>query len=262
MTDTHKQMIEDYHNGLGTTKIATKYGFHRSTVQAMLIRNGVELRKTSPHRTYNVHFFSEYTRESCYWAGFILADGYIRSERDAISIKLGIRDDTHLMKFIKCIEYTGEVHYDSDQRYCYVDICGQWFKRDLINRFDITPRKSKTAVISDKIPVELYPDFIRGIIDGDGSITYYKTKNKTNLALSICGTESVLTSIAKFFHDHFSIIMKTDSQLPSIVTHPGMYTISYGMKNSDKILTRLYSYANELLYLDRKRNRWLELRED
>ena len=33
-------------------------------------------------------FFDTYTPESCYWAGFIAADGYIRDDRDATTIHL------------------------------------------------------------------------------------------------------------------------------------------------------------------------------
>lgn len=260
--DTYKSLIADYQNGIGTTALADKYGLHRSTVQSILLRNNIKLRKTSPRNTYNIRFFSTYTPESCYWAGFILADGYLRSNRNLVSIKLMASDSNHLEKFKECIDYSGDIHFSiTKHAYCYIDICGEWFINDLVSNFDITPRKSKTTTLSSKIPIELYPHFIRGIVDGDGSITHYKTKNNTNITLSICGTYDLLLKITEYFRDVKNIKMRTETRLPKIVNHPGMFTVQYGMHNTEKILSILYTDTNKLLYLERKFQKWIDLRK-
>lgn len=256
-------IINDYNNGIGTNTLANKYQLHRTTIQRILKRNNVKLRKTSPHKSYNVHFFSTYTHESCYWAGFILADGYLRITRDMLSIKLAIIDIKHLEKFKKCINYTGEIHTNKEKTYAYIDICGKWFKNDLINNFSITPKKSFTTTFSDKIPREFYASFIRGIMDGDGCISYSKTKTKLGgkiyNQLSFLGTHSLLTSISNIISTEVSIEMKTENKLPKIHQMPGTYRIQYYYHNTNKILTWLYSTKSENTYLDRKFEKWLSL---
>lgn len=76
-----REIVDKYSGGIGTLKLSSTYKIHRSTIQAILIRNGIKLRSTSPYYHYNVNFFSTYTKESCYWGGFVAADGYIRKSR-------------------------------------------------------------------------------------------------------------------------------------------------------------------------------------
>ena len=37
---------------------------------------------------HDIHFFEKYTKESCYWAGFIAADGNISIKEDSVNIHL------------------------------------------------------------------------------------------------------------------------------------------------------------------------------
>ena len=253
-------IIDEYQNGAGTNELAQKYSMHRSTIQRILKRNNILLRKRTPTHKYDVNFFAEYNRDSCYWAGFILADGCIRSDRDSVSIKLSSVDDTHLLKFTRCINYTGKVHYSHDGSYCYVDVCGKWFKHDLKQQFGILPCKTKTTKIYDQIPLTYYPDFIRGIIDGDGSITYYRSANDKKPTLRILGTEMLLKQISEYFRTR-NVTMRTKTEMPAIVKCAGVYSICYSMNNTYKILTDIiYKHHPNCIYLSRKFNTWKSLR--
>lgn len=252
-------IIKDYLDGIGTTKLAKKYSVHRSTIQKILKTNNISLRKTSPHTSYNVKFFSTYTNDSCYWAGFILADGYIRDNRNLVSIKLAKCDELHLCKFKDNIQYTGSVHMNKSQTYSYIDICGSWFKHDLINNFDITPRKSHTATYTNNIPYEFHKSFIRGIFDGDGSITYQRSTHGRRPIMLIYGTESVLTTISLIIQKSLNIHIKNSNGLPKLIKKNGCYSMSYSCKHTINILKWLYSNITEHTYLNRKYHMFNEL---
>ena len=42
------KIIELYNNGFGTTEISKECNIHRATVQRILLRNNIKLRKRSP----------------------------------------------------------------------------------------------------------------------------------------------------------------------------------------------------------------------
>ena len=51
---------------------------------------------------YNRHIFDNINNEEkAYWLGFIVADGYLNSDKHMLRIKLGNKDKQHLIKFIK-----------------------------------------------------------------------------------------------------------------------------------------------------------------
>lgn len=60
-----------------TLEIASITGLHRTTIQRILKSNFIGLRRITPYNKYNFDFFSTFSRESCYWAGFIAADGCV-----------------------------------------------------------------------------------------------------------------------------------------------------------------------------------------
>lgn len=254
------KIINDYNNGIGTNELSLKYKVHRSTIQRILKKNNIKLRKKSPKYSYNIKFFSKYTHESCYWAGFILADGCIKRNRNTISIKLSINDINHLYKFKEIIDYNGNIHINNDSTYAYIDISGEWFKNDLISKFDITPEKTKYITYSSKIPNKYHSSFIRGIFDGDGSVTYYRnTSNKRKLTISILGTYNLLDNISKIFHSEININKRTKNKLPKVSKRTGTYSITYAHVNSNSILNWIYSTKSTNTYLERKYKRWKEI---
>ena len=53
---------------------------------------------------YNRHIFENIdTEEKAYWLGFILADGYLNTDKHMVRIKLGDVDKKHIEKFIAFI---------------------------------------------------------------------------------------------------------------------------------------------------------------
>lgn len=210
------------------------------------------MRKKAPKYLYNTKFFSSYSPESCYWAGFILTDGCIRKKRRTLSIKVANKDKEILYKFKKSISFLGNVREYKD--YSSIDISGNWFVDDLNTNFNIINNKTYTTSFCEKIPIEYYSHYIRGILDGDGCIT------KTSVpSISFVGTKILLNKLSLIFYD-LGIRLKSRNKVPPICKSTEVFgQISYSGKNANKILDWLYTSSIDLIRLDRKYKLYLKL---
>jgi hypothetical protein len=250
-----------YNDGIGTLEIAKKLNIHRTTVQKSLLRNNVKLRKTSPYKNkYNVHYFDEYTEENCYWAGFILADGCIRSDRDALEIHLQEDDKNHLIKFAKAINFTGSLVRDKSSNAYTISVAGKWFPQNLKSNFSITQRKSLTARFPKQVPNKYWKDLIRGYFDGDGCISYVIQSNDRKIpTISFVGTKHVLNVFRKHFYQ-LGIVLKSKNKCAPLIVGESKkcFYIAYSGVNAMKILKYLFSDSDENIRLERKYNRYEE----
>lgn len=108
-------------------------------------------------------------REWWYLAGLVAADGCLsRSRRHVILVA----KDREFLEMIreKC-RITNKVceHLNGRGQLSFgINICGRSYWEDLA-RIGLTPAKSQTLGALD-VPDPMLPDFLRGVIDGDGSI--------------------------------------------------------------------------------------------
>lgn len=248
-----ESIINDYlNNFLSNSELSKKYSLHRCTIQRILKKNGVELRKKTPKLKVKHNFFSVYNEDSCYWAGFILADGYIRTnKRNTLVLKLKKDDYKHLIKFKTTIDYEGDIKIKND--YCVISISSSKIIDDLKNNFEITTKKSLTCYISEKIPQEYLIHFIRGYFDGDGSIT--KTTTDT---INFLGTKKTLEFICEYFFTHHKIKLRSKDK-PKIIKNKNIFLICYSGKTAFSILKLLYD--NSKLFLNRKLNLYIKLKD-
>lgn len=259
--EIEQQICQLYGDGSGTNEIAKLFNLNRSTVQKILIRNNLKLRKTSPYKKkYNVHYFDEYNDENCYWAGFILADGCIRTDRDAVEIHLQEGDKDHLLKFAKAISFTGELVYDKYSHAYSISVAGKWFPEALKKNFGIEGRKSLTTMFPKQVPLKYYNSLIRGIFDGDGSISTHITQYSNIPQMSIVGTLDLVDNIRHIFYD-WGVRLKTKAnEIPPIIqcTTTGMGYVALSGKNANLILKKLYENSTDEVRLLRKYNMFME----
>ena len=144
--------------------------------------------------------------ESCYWAGFIAADGNLRkSQAKEISIMLNIRDTKHLRKLKKYLKYSGKVNvreYKCTGKVCRISITNTKLFEDLVTNFNVTPIKSLTLKPPKNLTKKQSLAFIAGYIDGDGSIhtSLGKRSITRQLVLNILGTKKMLCWIKNVFN--------------------------------------------------------------
>jgi len=204
--DITEELTEEYLNGSSAFELATKYDLQPHQVYYRLEKAGVERRSNKLNsRKYIVNhsFFKNIDCEvKAYWLGFLYADGAVLLNADGsrqVKIDLTRTDFTHLQNFVLDLESTYPVRfleqdtsYKKNTKYARLCISSEEMVQDLIN---LGCGANKTFKLS-KPPIQeqFYRHFIRGYVDGDGSISIHKT-TLDGYRLKICGTHELLSWI-------------------------------------------------------------------
>ena len=169
---------------IGTHTLKRKYHCHiyeQFKKYNLPIRNDKE--KNKKYICNNSYFENIDTQEKAYWLGFIYADGYIgkNNNNGRFGISLSTEDIDHLYKFKESIESSHPINkyrvssgYKIGAEYCRIIICEEKLVNDLIKQGCVY---NKTNILSPpNIDKKLRRHFIRGYMDGDGSIIIHKNK--------------------------------------------------------------------------------------
>jgi hypothetical protein len=253
-----KRNIDKYpHN----KELAKYFNITTKQIKDFLFTHGIRRSYTNKGRViFNENFFGKYNALSCYWAGFIAADGCISTRKNQkdkfLTINLQIKDRIHLKNFIKhingyrlkIIERNSTIN-NKIFKYCSVILYNNKIVSDLKNNFNIIERKTLKLQFPD-IPIKYYLDFIRGYIDGDGCLSLHKDRQSIVLHLSFVGNESFIKRIGEIINKKYSFsIYKND-----------LCCIKYNFHNSIKACQKIYFPINKFC-LDRKRKKYFDLIE-
>jgi len=152
------------------------------------------LRKRNLTYHVNHHYFSRITtREQAYWLGWLWSDGYVRQQGESYRIELELhKNDVNILEQFKvAVETDYPIRFRRDSaRLCVIS--RQMF-RDL-GECGIIPQKSKLAT-QPNIEEIFVADFIRGVFDGDGSIS----RNR-HPQVVIIGTEAFCSWLQSVTH--------------------------------------------------------------
>lgn len=205
--------------------------------------------RNNPRLKVNENYFKKWSHKMAYILGFILADGCIIKPRrlghsDVLKFGVHVRDIDILEKIKK--ELKSDHKVSKLNRAVYLSIVSQTLVNDLKN-LGISYRKSLNEGLSI-LPKVFIPDFLRGIVDGDGGIRIDK-KGYPNL--TICGGEKVMKFIRGHFSRRFDIYSKVSKRTTD---KDGVFLCDIAYRcNSAKVLLK-YLYDGAELYLDRKFN--------
>ena len=246
-------LYERYKNGKTLTKLSKEIGIDQKILSQSFKEHGFKMKSGS--RTYflNEDYFSEIdTSNKAYWLGFIAADGCLtktggHKTENVLVINLNIRDKEHLEKFAREIEYIGPIKIIKEAGFGK----GTTLAKLSLNSIKICNDLKKQGVYPRKSlilkPPQISPDFIkdwiRGYLDGDGSIHV----SEKHSHISFCGTLEVLNFIDNF--------LTVTGEHKKIKRHPEsdknnwQFSIG-GTENSVKVLHKIYDNAE--IYLTRK----------
>lgn len=183
-------ILHEHSEGKSLKEICKVVGFYPDKISKYLKSLGLKPNKYHKTKWVNEHYFDEInSEEKAYILGFFIADGCIREEYDKRSGKTYKRlcfsnsiDDFEIMERIHSVlcpeNKMLNVHNIKDGAKRKKQISIQWTSRimceTLEKKYKIKPQKTKDTNYEfpfDKIDRRYVRDFIRGFIDGDGTIT-------------------------------------------------------------------------------------------
>jgi hypothetical protein len=248
----YKKISQEYLDGAELVSLGTEYSVSQWTLLKRFKELGI--RKTTK-RFLNKKAFANFTCKSCYWAGFIAADGWINRGYHT-SVELSLKDRKHLKKLRIFLKSNAEIKERTRKRFGKIiySVSIQFNSIELVknleSNFNITANKS-LSYQPPKLPPNMIRHFIRGYIDGDGSIGWHKHNNKPRL--NVCsGSKILLEWIFKHFKENIEEIGN-----PSIKKRETseLYTIEFMGHQVTSILNWLYEDSE--VYLDRKYQKFL-----
>ena len=245
--EQEKQICADYDSGLSCVKLAKKWGSNTSSIHKILKIYKVKMRTLSEARNnfigrkLNTSIFSVIdSREKAYWLGTFYADGYISKTNpytNYFGMTIKSSDIEWLNKLQKFLDTNISIRtYMQSHGYKI----GEKYSRLLIGNNEIVSDLEKWGVVEHKtkkicaLPkIQFLDDFIRGYIDGDGSL------RSAYPNFRICGNKEFLEDIALYFGIPYHIIPDKT-----------IYSLAYNVKESEYLEKRLYK--NAPVYLKRK----------
>ena len=242
-----KEIIKSYQKGDSLAKVGKQFNCDPSTVKNILKAYDIQTRNLSQARrnylnyTINENCFANIDNsDSAYWLGVMYSDGFITKTgqyTNYFGITVHEKDSEWLERFKEFLQYNGKVrHYIAKTTYnentpiAKLIIGNNKIVADL-EKLGVV--EHKTFQLSQLPQISYIDDFIRGYIDGDGSL------QKRCAHITIAGTKEFLLSIANYF------------QIPySLYKDKSIYSLQYNAKESHYLERRLYANAN--YYLKRK----------
>ena len=129
-----------------------------------------------------------------------------------------------------------------------------------LSKYSVIPRKSLNTIFPTNINHNMYPHLLRGIIDGDGSIAFYKRKDRPNSytkAVRLCqGNKEFLNNIIQFLHKEINTNIISLYQ-----EKENLWSIAY-RSNEDMLKVYNYLYDNATIYMKRKKDKYDLIIED
>lgn len=206
----------------------------------------------------NVHYFKQWSKDMAYILGLIAADGNVILNPKVLTIVLH-RQDRYMLDLIKeKMELERPISSRKSNCDALTVRCGT-IVDDLIN-LGIIPKKSLTLEWID-VPTQYLKDFIRGYMDGDGSVSYYirKDRNELILEVSMLGTEKFLHGMSVAINREIGLKVMKTSKPKGFINGKEFRNISkikYSGSTACKLLDWLYEDSE--LFLRRKKDKYIE----
>lgn len=238
---TDDEVIERLHaEGLTTTEIAAHFDVSTRAIRQRYEVIGIDVsdRTRTPLYTVNERFFDEWSPEMAYVLGFILTDGCV--SRNTLSISQAVAEPLEAIKRMMTSKHPIRKDVSGGNTIHTLHIGRKSLVQALAKR-GISEKKSLTVELPE-VPDAHFPDFLRGVIDGDG---WVHPK----------GYVVTITSGSKGFAEQLTARLKTVG-FPFRTEHDGSaYRIKLSGKDEIKRLESYLYYDPNAFYIAHKRDR-------
>ena len=203
--------------------------------------------------TVNENYFDILNEEVAYILGYIFADGNIswnpKKGYQALTITASEKDYPHLEMVRKKLSSTKQLIY-SNKTNSY---------RLIINNKRICSKLMKLGVIPKKSLIVKFPaiskkyvrHFIRGVVDGDGTVRYVKRKRSPYFEILISsGSKEFIMKLAESINESIGVSAKLR------MVGRNTFLLQYSCTRGMKLAQWLYKDEDSNLFLHRKFNNY------
>lgn len=239
---THTEVAKKFHISLPSiTKILKEYR----------IKPYTKVQLFSPD--LDEHYFDNIdTEKKAYFLGLIITDGCIhntKGRQPLVALAVQESDKYILEKFKK--EIGSNKNITTDGRGCVgINILSRTMV-DALRKYGVKERKSLHTTFPQNIPKDLYKHFIRGVLDGDGSVSFYARRNRKShiKAIRFCqGNKQFLKDLTECLY------INCGAAMVNIYTEKEtLFSVAY-RKNDSMMKIIQYLYQDATIYLTRKKH--------
>ena len=263
--DEKEKICNLYLGGMSTVNIGKMYGVLNKSISAVLDENNIDRDRRLSTRKYtlNEHYFDEIdTPIKGYIYGFLLSDGSNNPDKQTVSISLQesdvdilerMRQEIGSTKPLEYLDYSNKndfgYHYKNQYRMLLFSdkICSALEKHGIV--------KNKSLVVEFPYFDDwIMPSVIRGMWDGDGTLGLYKNKN---ISLSLTATKMFCEGLQTYLQEKLDIY---SGHIYDAGCHNGVTKVFLISKNSDKVKLLEWMYKDADIYLKRKYEKYLEIK--
>lgn len=227
-------------------QVATKYGISSPSVVKILTQYGVKVwskeKLFSPNLDEN-YFEKIDSHKKAYFLGLITTDGCVfwKNCRCAfLSITLKKPDQYVLEDFMRDICCNRKLVYSSRDDAFTATVTSSKIVSDL-EKYNIKPRSSLKQEFYSDLTKEYFADYLRGLIDGDGSFAFYVRPGRNVHKKYVCMCSGSLIFIEEFVNIMCEVLGVKRPRIRSVVQH-NLYDVRWYRKDDvETIITFLYS---------------------
>lgn len=232
----------------------------------------MELSKNTTNRKYivNTNVFLCEDDISFYLLGAYMTDGNLNDKKHHLSFSITSKDKDWI-QIIRDLICPNKPLYPKLNCFAF-----EASDTDIMNwliSYGCTPRKSYNLELQKNIPVQYHRDFIRGLIDGDGSISFAPyNKIKKGKTYHYMKTSVYLCSVSKIFLDTIKTMIPDtincavynlgmhDSTIRGEIIHStcDIFRLQFSDSNAKKLLSWLY-YPEHKISMPRKNQKALSI---
>jgi len=194
----------------------------------------------------NNEFFKEWSPELAYIVGFFIADGHIsnHSKESRYYIKMRCVDKDVLEKIVFVSGYKNKVLPLDNGKIYGISFAGK-FIWEFFNNLGFDNNKTFTAKIPKQIPEKFINHCIRGIFDGDGSLSFKKQIKSNYPYINVVGAKKVINEVGKLC-DYYN----------NLYPYKNIWRIDYNGQNAIDFLN--WIYRESTIHMNRKYRLYLK----
>lgn len=201
-----EEITNEYRKGISTSILGKKYNVTPNTIINILKRYGVQRNNLYHNLQLDNDYWKDIDRyDKAYFLGFLITDGNVIG--NAVRLSISSRDVEILNVFSKKTSNENSISYTRNDATWHVKR-KEWVQ-DLA-KYGVIPNKTNFVYFPD-INKDMVPHMIRGMIDGDGWISYKSHQ------IGFCGNEVLTKQLRDFLVETLNVypvkILKTEAHL-------------------------------------------------